>query len=61
MPRWFNPDVWNGLVAYWQLPNSKVTSQKCSNARRTKVDGVEMSKHVSGQLSFEEQARRIVS
>ncbi|VVB07278.1 unnamed protein product [Arabis nemorensis] len=39
-----------------QLPTSKVTSGKCSAARRTKGDGVEMSKHVSGQLSFEEQA-----
>ncbi|VVB13747.1 unnamed protein product [Arabis nemorensis] len=33
--------------------------EKCSAARRTKVDGMEMSKHVSGQISFEEQARRI--
>ena len=59
-PKWIDPDVWKGLVQFWQDPKSEKKSNNSRNARYHDLDGKDIYKHRSGQTSYKARARKRV-
>ncbi|CAD5318398.1 unnamed protein product [Arabidopsis thaliana] len=57
-PKWIDPDVWKGLVQFWQDPKSEKKSNNSRNARYHDPDGKGIYKHRSGQTSYKARARK---
>jgi len=57
MPRWFDLEVWAGLVSFLWDPKSDLKSINSRNARLHDPDGLGIHKHRSGQSSYKARTR----
>ena len=59
-PKWIDPDVWAGLIQFWQDPKSEIQSVKSRNAKYHDLDGLGIYKHRLGQNSYKARSRKHV-
>lgn len=60
-PKYCNMDVFNGLQPYWELPETKATSETNSKNRKSERGGQGISTHNAGAKTIEAREEEMVS